>query len=279
MEISTASTRQESPRWSKGKGTGTHEQSGMVALANEHEAEGGRWERSQRALTGEAVSDWGDFVLNKLRIHWHIFRDEDGSVVILLLSPAVNWGSMKLKALGILASQLSVPSKVNQRSCFSAPYEIPQITVLSWEEGEVTLQCKSRGGYPKAEITWQDENGNQLNQSQPAELWRSCEGVFEVQSCLVVKRPGDKSFCCSLIYALLHQNLSVCERVTGNRHKPPPELWCKSSQRPSLTTQDRQSLVDMQPPLWWKGPFPLPCRLGTPHYSFLSCQAPSPVTV
>ncbi|XP_043372952.1 interferon-induced very large GTPase 1-like isoform X2 [Dermochelys coriacea] len=96
-----------------------------------------------------------------------------------------------------------------------APYELPQITVLSWEDGEMTLQCKSSGGYPKAEITWHDGDGNRLNQSEPAELRRSSEGVFEVQSRLAVTSPGDSTFCCSLIHAPFNQNLSVCERVTA----------------------------------------------------------------
>lgn len=169
-----------------------------------------------------------------------------------LPSPAVNWGSKKLKALCFLISSVIHATKVNQRSCFSAPYEPPQITLLSWEDGKATLQCKSRGGYPQAEITWHDGNGNQLNQSEPAELWRSSEGVFEVQSRLVVTGPEDRSFCCSLIHAPLNQNFCICERVTGNSDKPMQALWVKSSQRPSLTTQDRQNTADMQPPLGWK---------------------------
>ncbi|XP_034624739.1 interferon-induced very large GTPase 1-like [Trachemys scripta elegans] len=184
-----------------------------------------------------------DFVLNRLRIHWHVFRDEEGSVVHSYYDGADRLEDQEVEFKGrtkLFLQELSEgvaslnltqvrPSDSGEYRCIivnsqdvvigsvilhvSAPYEPPQVTLLSWEEGEMTLQCKSRGGYPKAEITWHDGNGNQLNQSEPAELRRGSEGVFEVQSRLVVTGPEDSTFCCSLIHAPFNQNLSVCERV------------------------------------------------------------------
>ncbi|XP_065278448.1 interferon-induced very large GTPase 1-like [Emys orbicularis] len=182
-----------------------------------------------------------DFVLNRLRIHWHVFRDEEGSVVHSYYDGADRLEDQEVEFKGrtkLFLQELSEgvaslnltqvrPSDrctiVNSQDVVigsvilhaSAPYEPPRVTVLSWEEGEMTLQCKSRGGYPKAEITWHDGNRNQLNQSEPAELRRSSEGVFEVQSRLVLTGPEDSTFCCSLIHAPFNQNLSVCERVTA----------------------------------------------------------------
>ncbi|XP_044869306.1 CD276 antigen-like [Mauremys mutica] len=199
-----------------------------------------------------------DFVLNRLRIHWHVFRDEEGSVVHSYYDGADRLQDQEVEFKGrtkLFLQELSKgvaslnltqvrPSDSGEYRCIivnsqdvvigsiilhvSAPYEPPQITLLSWEEGEMTLQCKSRGGYPEAEITWHDGNGNQLNQSEPTELRRSSEGVFEVQSRLAVTGPEDSAFCCSLIHAPFNQNLSVCERVTGNSDKPRPALGAPS---------------------------------------------------
>ncbi|CAM5158255.1 unnamed protein product [Natator depressus] len=186
-----------------------------------------------------------DFVLNRLRIHWQVFRDEEGSVVHSYYDGADRLEDQEVEFKGrtkLFLQELSEgvaslnltrvrPSDSGEYRCIivnsqdvvigsvilhvSAPYEPPQITVLSWEDGEMTLQCKSSGGYPKAEITWRDGDGNQLNQSEPAEFRRSSEGVFEVQSRLAVTGPEDSAFCCSLIHAPFNQNLSVCERVTA----------------------------------------------------------------
>ncbi|CAM5147974.1 unnamed protein product [Natator depressus] len=186
-----------------------------------------------------------DFVLNRLRIHWQVFRDEEGSVVHSYYDGADRLEDQEVEFKGrtkLFLQELSEgvaslnltrvrPSDSGEYRCIivnsqdvvigsvilhvSAPYEPPQITVLSWEDGEMTLQCKSSGGYPKAEITWRDGDGNQLNQSEPAEFRRSSEGVFEVQSRLAVTGPEDSTFCCSLIHAPFNQNLSVCERVTA----------------------------------------------------------------
>ncbi|TFJ96562.1 USP6 N-terminal-like protein-like [Platysternon megacephalum] len=186
-----------------------------------------------------------DFVLNRLRIHWHVFRDEEGSVVHSYYDGADRLEDQQVEfkgrtklflqelAEGVASLNLSQvrPSDSGEYRCIivnsqdvvigsvilhvSAPYEPPQITLLSWEEGEMTLQCTSRGGYPKAEITWHDGNRNQLNPSKPAELHRSSEGVFQVQSRLLVTGPEDSTFCCSLIHAPFNQSLSVCERLTA----------------------------------------------------------------
>ncbi|KAG6921598.1 CD276 molecule, partial [Chelydra serpentina] len=186
-----------------------------------------------------------DFVLNRLRIHWHVFRDEAGSVVHSYYDGADRLEDQEVEFKGrtkLFLQELSQgvaslnltqvrPSDSGEYRCIivnsqdvvigsiilhvSAPYEPPQIRALSWGEGKMTLQCKSSGGYPKAEITWHDGNGNQLTQSEPAELRRSSEGVLEVQSRLVVTGPEDSTFCCTLIHAPFNQTLSVCERVTA----------------------------------------------------------------
>ncbi|CAM4679376.1 unnamed protein product, partial [Lepidochelys kempii] len=95
-----------------------------------------------------------------------------------------------------------------------APYEPPQITALYNKEDNVLLQCKSQRGYPEAELTWQDANGNELTPSEPTEFLRTSEGVFQVLSNLSVSTNKDPIVCCSVTHKALLQHLTNCEKIT-----------------------------------------------------------------
>ncbi|XP_044870508.1 up-regulator of cell proliferation-like [Mauremys mutica] len=97
----------------------------------------------------------------------------------------------------------------------AAPYEPPQITALYNKEDNVLLQCKSQRGYPEAELTWQDANGNELTPSEPTEFLRTSEGVFQVLSNLSVSTNKDPIVCCSITHKVLLQHLTNCEKITA----------------------------------------------------------------
>ncbi|CAM4563024.1 unnamed protein product [Lepidochelys olivacea] len=107
-----------------------------------------------------------------------------------------------------IANSLQIPLE-------EAPYEPPQITALYNKEDNVLLQCKSQRGYPEAELTWQDANGNELTPSEPTEFLRTSEGVFQVLSNLSVSTNKDPIVCCSVTHKALLQHLTNCEKITA----------------------------------------------------------------
>ncbi|XP_034624127.1 butyrophilin-like protein 8 isoform X3 [Trachemys scripta elegans] len=181
-----------------------------------------------------------------LRVHWHLLRGPAGDSVVhsyhagadqlgdqaeefrgrtRLLLEGIREGVAALSLAGVR------PSDSGTYRCFimdgqgadsmdivlrvAAPYEPPQLTVLSRAGGQLVLQCRSAGGYPQPEITWHDGNGTRLSQDEPVELQRSRQGAFEVWSSLsLTPRPGG-SVCCALSHRPLQQNMSVCETLPG----------------------------------------------------------------
>nr|XP_005315287.2 CD276 antigen-like [Chrysemys picta bellii] len=112
----------------------------------------------------------------------------------------------------------------------AAPYEPPQLAVLSRAGGRLALQCRSAGGYPQPEITWHDGNGTRLSQDKPVELQRSRQGAFEVRSSLSLMPRPRGSVCCALSHRPLQQNMSVCKTLPGERgrdatHNPRGQTW------------------------------------------------------
>nr|XP_023968856.2 CD276 antigen-like [Chrysemys picta bellii] len=189
-----------------------------------------------------------------LRVHWHLLRELAGGSVVhsyhagadqlgdqaeefrgrtRLLLEGIREGVAALSLAGVR------PSDSGTYRCFimdgqgadsmdivlhvAAPYEPPQLAVLSRAGGQLVLQCCSAGGYPQPEITWHDGNGTRLSQDEPVELQRSRQGAFEVRSSLsLTPRPGG-SVCCALSHQPLQQNMSVCETLPASEEGSRPE--------------------------------------------------------
>uniref|UniRef100_A0A8C3SIY8 Ig-like domain-containing protein n=1 Tax=Chelydra serpentina TaxID=8475 RepID=A0A8C3SIY8_CHESE len=196
-----------------------------------------------------------------LHVYWHLLRGPAGGSVVhsyyagadrladqaeafrgrtQLLLQGIRQGVVALSLAGVR------PSDSGTYRCFllegrdadsmdlilrvAAPYEPPQLAMLSRAGGQVALECRSAGGYPEPEITWHDGDGTRLSQAEPAEPQRSSQGTLEVRSDLwLTPRPGG-SVCCSLSHPPLQQNMSVCETLTGERgrdatHNPRGRTW------------------------------------------------------
>ncbi|XP_019349359.2 interferon-induced very large GTPase 1 isoform X1 [Alligator mississippiensis] len=190
-----------------------------------------------------------DYLLTKLQIHWHVFRDHAGSVVHSYYDSADQLQDQDvefrgrtqlfLKELGQGVAALNLsrvqPSDSGDYRCIiinsqdvlignvilhvKAPYHPPEIKILSHAGGEVILQCMSSGGYPAAQICWYDGKGNQLNQLEPILLQRDEKGTFQVQSHLPARGHQNNVVCCFLLHSALSQNLSVCETVPAFLNK------------------------------------------------------------
>uniref|UniRef100_A0A674JWE4 Ig-like domain-containing protein n=1 Tax=Terrapene triunguis TaxID=2587831 RepID=A0A674JWE4_9SAUR len=185
--------------------------------------------------------------MQNLRIHWHVFREGEGSVVhsyyagadrlqdqagefqgrthLSLRTLSQGWVSLGLTNVQpadsgeyrciVVDTHYAVTGDVILQ--VSVPYETPQISVLYRDGNEVRWQCEARGGYPEAEVTWHDGNGKQLMQSEPTEFLRTREGVCIVQSILTASVHGARSVCCSVLHKLLRQNTSICHKLPGSR--------------------------------------------------------------
>ncbi|XP_065447103.1 CD276 antigen-like isoform X1 [Chrysemys picta bellii] len=184
--------------------------------------------------------------LRHLRVHWHLLREPAGGSVVhsyhtgadqlgdqaeefrgrtRLLLQGIRQGVVALSLTGVR------PSDSGTYRCFimdsqadsimdivlhvAAPYEPPQLAVLSRAGGRLALQCRSAGGYPQPEITWHDGNGTRLSQDKPVELQRSRQGAFEVRSSLSLMPRPRGSVCCALSHRPLQQNMSVCKTLPG----------------------------------------------------------------
>ncbi|CAM5147986.1 unnamed protein product [Natator depressus] len=187
-----------------------------------------------------------------LGVYWHLLREPEGFSVVHSYHAGADQlgdqaeafrGRTRLLLQGIRQGVLALalagvrPSDSGVYRCFvmddrdaesmdivlrvAAPYEPPQLAVLSRAGGEVTLQCRSAGGYPEPEITWHDGAGARLSQAEPAELQTSSQGAFEVRSKLsLMPRPGG-SVCCSLSHGPLKQNMSVCRTLPAPEQRVP----------------------------------------------------------
>uniref|UniRef100_A0A8C8VLK8 Ig-like domain-containing protein n=1 Tax=Pelusios castaneus TaxID=367368 RepID=A0A8C8VLK8_9SAUR len=179
--------------------------------------------------------------LRQLHVYWHFLQEPAGISVVHSYSQGADQlgdqaeefrGRTRLSLQGLNQGVVALilsdvrPSDSGTYRCFlmdnqgadtmdivlqvAAPYELPQLIILSQDEGQVSLQCHTTGGYPKPEILWHDANGTQLSQEEPVELQRSSRGTFDVWSNLSLTYWAGMSVCCTLNHAPLQQNMSVC---------------------------------------------------------------------
>ncbi|TFJ96559.1 tRNA methyltransferase complex GCD14 subunit [Platysternon megacephalum] len=192
--------------------------------------------------------------LHHLRVHWHLLREPAGGSVVHSYHAGADQlgdqaeefrGRTRLLLQGIRQGVAALtlasvrPSDSGTYRCYimdsqgdstmdivlrvAAPYEPPQLAVLSRAGGRLALQCRSAGGYPEPEITWHDGNGTRLSQADPVELQRSSQGAFEVRSSLSLTPHPGGSVCCALSHQPLQQNMSVCETLAASEEGSRPE--------------------------------------------------------
>ncbi|XP_032417078.1 CD276 antigen [Xiphophorus hellerii] len=112
----------------------------------------------------------------------------------------------------------------------AAPYTKPEVTLEPESNlrpgDEVALTCVAYGGYPKADVIWQDGSGRNLTDNITTSVVANEQGLFTMTSVLTVVLEPNSSFNCRLINPLLSEERSIFVTVTGqNIAFPPVALW------------------------------------------------------
>ncbi|XP_054900879.1 CD276 antigen [Poeciliopsis prolifica] len=112
----------------------------------------------------------------------------------------------------------------------AAPYTKPEVTLEPESNlrpgDEVALTCVAYGGYPKADVIWQDGSGRNLTDNITTSVVANEQGLFTMTSVLSVVLEPNSSFSCRLINPLLSEERSIFVTVTGqNVAFPPVALW------------------------------------------------------
>ncbi|KAM8974458.1 CD276 antigen [Pelodytes ibericus] len=91
---------------------------------------------------------------------------------------------------------------------------------------QVTMTCHTYRGYPEVEIIWQDGEGRNLTENVTTSQVANEEGVFHVQSTLVVTLETSDTYTCLVYHPVLKEVTHSSLTVTGQHLSfPPVALW------------------------------------------------------
>lgn len=112
----------------------------------------------------------------------------------------------------------------------AAPYSKPVVTLKPESNlrpgDEVALTCVAYGGYPEADVIWQDGAGRNLTDNITTSLVANEEGLFSMTSMLTVVLEPNGTYSCRLINPLLGEEGYAFVTITGqNIAFPPVALW------------------------------------------------------
>ncbi|XP_012689851.2 CD276 antigen [Clupea harengus] len=108
----------------------------------------------------------------------------------------------------------------------AAPYTKPMVTLTpnsNLRPGDkVELTCMAYGGYPEAEVVWQDGAGHNLTDNLTVSQVATELGLFSVRSVLTVMLEPDSTYHCRLTNALLGDDGHASVTITGQNMAFPP---------------------------------------------------------
>lgn len=117
-----------------------------------------------------------------------------------------------------LNPHLSSPLPVDSL-CFSAFYSKPVVTLepeSNLRPGDaVALTCVAYGGYPQADVIWQDGSGRNLTDNITSSVVANEEGLFTMTSMLTVVLEPNSTYSCRLINPLLGEEGNAFVTITG----------------------------------------------------------------
>uniref|UniRef100_A0A3Q3VI18 Ig-like domain-containing protein n=1 Tax=Mola mola TaxID=94237 RepID=A0A3Q3VI18_MOLML len=91
---------------------------------------------------------------------------------------------------------------------------------------EVALTCVAYGGYPQADVIWQDGSGRNLTENITDSVVANEEGLFTMTSVLTVVLEPNSTYSCQLINPLLGEEGYAFVTITGQTIAfPPLALW------------------------------------------------------
>nr|AIT82999.1 CD276 antigen [Sparus aurata] len=112
----------------------------------------------------------------------------------------------------------------------AASYSKPVVTLepeSNLRPGDaVALTCVAYGGYPQADVIWQDGGGRNLTDNITTSLVANEKGLFSMTSVLTVVLEPNSTYSCRLINPLLGEEGYASVTITGqNIAFPPVALW------------------------------------------------------
>ncbi|XP_029904496.1 CD276 antigen isoform X1 [Myripristis murdjan] len=112
----------------------------------------------------------------------------------------------------------------------AAPYSKPVVTLepdTNLRPGdEVALTCVAYGGYPEADVLWQDGAGRNLTQNISNSLVANEKGLFSMTSVLTVVLEPNSTYSCRVTNQLLAVEGLASVTISGqNIAFPPVALW------------------------------------------------------
>ncbi len=82
----------------------------------------------------------------------------------------------------------------------------------------VSLQCESKGWYPKPEVLWLDGEGNVLS-AGPAETVKGPDDLFSVSSRVTVEKRHSNRLTCRVQQRNINQTRETHIHVTGRKKR------------------------------------------------------------
>ncbi|XP_039985190.1 CD276 antigen [Xiphias gladius] len=112
----------------------------------------------------------------------------------------------------------------------AAPYSKPVVTLepeSNLRPGDkLALTCVAYGGFPEADVIWQDGGGRNLTDNITTSVVANEEGLFTLTSVLTVMLEPNSTYSCRLISPLLGEEGFAFVTITGqNIAFPPGALW------------------------------------------------------
>lgn len=112
----------------------------------------------------------------------------------------------------------------------AAPYSKPLVTLepdSNLRPGDqASLTCVAYGGYPEADVQWQDGGGRNLTDNVTTSLVANDDGLFSMRSVLTVVLEPNSNYSCRLANPLLGEEGHASVTITGqNMVFPPVALW------------------------------------------------------
>lgn len=105
---------------------------------------------------------------------------------------------------------------------FLAPYSKPLVT---WETDNnpkpgdiVALTCLAYGGYPEAQVLWQDGSGQNLTENVTISPVANEHGLFTIRSVLTVVLEPNSTYSCRLTNPLLGEEGHASVTITGKQN-------------------------------------------------------------
>lgn len=136
---------------------------------------------------------------------------------LLILSPSTPTLTQPI-SIFLLPPLESLP--ILSSSCtFLASYSKPVVTLEPESNlrpgDEVALTCVAYGGYPQADVIWQDGSGRNLTENITDSVVANEEGLFTMTSVLTVILEPNSTYSCQLINPLLGEEGYAFVTITG----------------------------------------------------------------